>query len=168
MNGPKTEDSDLKKRIEQTAIVDKNLKKLKNIILNFTKSFESKFFLKSELMHFNRDISEIIFTLYDQSDEYKDFADIITRVHVEGNKLFNQISSDINTLNKKTEDWDSYFNPIKHLLIEREKHRKVYDHYETKLEKLVQTKEEKTEKGTLTDTSNFCKKMKRVNFCLKN
>lgn len=64
-------------------------------------------------MHFNREISECLFALYDQSEEYKEFADTLTRVHVEGNKLFNQISSDINNLNKKTENWDAYFSPIK-------------------------------------------------------
>ena len=64
-------------------------------------------------MDFNRELSECILILYGDNKEYIDFADILTNVHVDNNKLFNQISPEIFELNKSTENWTSYFSSIK-------------------------------------------------------
>jgi hypothetical protein len=42
-------------------------------------------------MTYNRDISECIYVLYNGSEEYKSFSNILTQVHVDNNKLFSQI-----------------------------------------------------------------------------
>lgn len=42
-------------------------------------------------MKYNREISEAVFVLYDNSEEYKDFAYVLNKVHVDNNKLFKQI-----------------------------------------------------------------------------
>ena len=39
-------------------------------------------------MSFNREISECIFIIFNNNKEYKEFADILTAVHVDNNKLF--------------------------------------------------------------------------------
>jgi hypothetical protein len=42
-------------------------------------------------MRYNREISESIFILYDNNLEYKEFAYVLNKVHVENNKLFRDI-----------------------------------------------------------------------------
>ncbi len=42
-------------------------------------------------MSYNREISECIFTLFDNNQEFKELAEILTQVHVDNNKLFSNI-----------------------------------------------------------------------------
>ena len=42
-------------------------------------------------MRYNREISEAVFILYDNCEEYKDFAYVINKVHLDNNKFFLQI-----------------------------------------------------------------------------
>lgn len=42
-------------------------------------------------MNYNREISESIFVLYDDNEEYKEFAQVLNKVHVDNNKLFKEI-----------------------------------------------------------------------------
>lgn len=68
-------------------------------------------------MDFNRELSECVIILYGGNKEFEDFADIITKIHVDNNKLFNQISPEIFELNKNAENWENFFSPIKVSLI---------------------------------------------------
>lgn len=45
---------------------------------------------------------------------------------------------------------------------QREESRKIYDHYEKKLEKLNDEKEKKIKKGAFQENSTFAKKLERV------
>lgn len=45
------------------------------------------------IMKYNREISEAVFVLYDNNEEYKDFAYVLNKVHIDNNKLFQQIVS---------------------------------------------------------------------------
>ena len=42
-------------------------------------------------MSYNREISECILILFDNNQEFKELAEILTQVHVDNNKLFFQI-----------------------------------------------------------------------------
>ena len=42
-------------------------------------------------MSYNREISECIFVLFNNNDEFKEFADILTAVHVDNNIFFTNI-----------------------------------------------------------------------------
>ncbi len=42
-------------------------------------------------MCYNREISESIFLLFNNNKQYKEFANILTSVHVDNNKLFQSI-----------------------------------------------------------------------------
>ena len=46
--------------------------------------------------------------------------------------------------------------------VQREESRKIYDHYEKKLEKLNEEKDKKIKKGSFQETSNFAKQLERV------
>ena len=47
-------------------------------------------------MSYNREISESIFKLFNSNKEYQLFADILTAVHVDNNKLFQSIVTTTN------------------------------------------------------------------------
>ena len=65
-------------------VMDKALKKLQTVMTNFSSYFE-------KLMEYNREMIESIFVLYDDNEEYKEFAHILTQVFVDNNKLFRQM-----------------------------------------------------------------------------
>jgi len=44
----------------------------------------------------------------------------------------------------------------------RDESRKIYDHYEKKLEKLNEEKERKVKKGAFQENSSFAKQLERV------
>lgn len=46
--------------------------------------------------------------------------------------------------------------------LQREETRKIYDHYEKKLEKLNEEKEKKIKRGAFQENSTFAKKLERV------
>jgi hypothetical protein len=73
--------------------MDKALKNMKNIIMNFTQRFEGilRQLIKIDMMNYNRQISESVFVLYDGNEEYREFAQVLNQVHVDNNKLFKQI-----------------------------------------------------------------------------
>ena len=71
---------------------EKGLGNLKQIVSNFTKYFESNFLiLIQEILSYNREITECIFLLFNNNEEFKGFADTLTSVHVDNNKLFQNI-----------------------------------------------------------------------------
>jgi hypothetical protein len=78
-------------KIEEMNQVQKAMSNVKKIVSNFTSYFESKIYFKIEIMCYNREISESIFLLFNNNKEYKEFANILTSVHVDNNKLFQSI-----------------------------------------------------------------------------
>ena len=78
-------------KIDEMVQVQKSMTSLKNIVTNFTSYFESNSFYNQEIMSYNREISESIFLLFNNNNEYKEFSDILTTVHVDNNKLFQSI-----------------------------------------------------------------------------
>ena len=42
-------------------------------------------------MSYNRELSECVFLIFNRNNEYKDFADVLTAVHVDNNTLFQDI-----------------------------------------------------------------------------
>ncbi len=156
-------------KIEEMNQVQKAMSNVKKIVSNFTSYFESKIYFKIEIMCYNREISESIFLLFNNNKEYKEFANILTSVHVDNNKLFQSIVirnllqiDEISFLTKETQDWDNYYSSVKVkrsiiqiLVQEREESRKVYDHYEKKLEKLEDKKDQKIREGSYIEGSDF-------------
>lgn len=41
-------------------------------------------------MTYNSELSECIFILYNNSEEFKEFSEILTKVHLDNNKIFSQ------------------------------------------------------------------------------
>ena len=53
---------------------------------------------KLEILSYNREITESIYILYDNNQEYKEYAEILTQVHVDNNKLFSQLVKYLNRI----------------------------------------------------------------------
>ncbi len=113
-----------------------------------------------EVISYNREISETLYILYDNNEEYKHFFNILSQVHLDNNKTFKDISTDISYLIEDSQLWNQYFNNVDKLYQNKESARKTYDHYEHKLEDLINQKEQKEKKNSVNES--FLKKLERV------
>ena len=57
---------------------------LKNILMNFSQSFE-------KLFSFNRDLTESILIIYDKNDDFKEFQEILSNIHIENNSSLREM-----------------------------------------------------------------------------
>lgn len=118
LSGPRTNDKELEKKMEEMKQNEKGLLSLKNIVFNFTKYFESIPYYYLEILSYNREISECIFLLFDKNEEFKEFASSLTSVHMDNNRQFQTIVlinffiqvNEVNELNKTTHNWENYFS----------------------------------------------------------
>ena len=88
------------------------------------------------ILEYNRDINQCIFLLYNNTIEYKEFQDSLTSVHIDNNKIFQTITSELSEIIKTTQTWQHYFDQVNAVLIQKENSKKVFEHYEDKLIKL--------------------------------
>lgn len=105
------------------------MKKLKYISDNFIKNFE-------KVMEYNRELSECIFLLYNKNTQYKEFSELLTRIHIESNKIFTSVGEEVYNISKITQNWPTYFEKIQTLIDQRDEARRNYDHYESKVCKM--------------------------------
>jgi hypothetical protein len=106
--------------------------KLNLICQTFTQNFKCNF-INLVLAQYNRDISEVIFLLYNNTPEYKEFQYTLTDIHIKINNLFLTITKDISEIMKSTKSWVNYFKNIKDIIEKRDEAKKVYEHYEQKV-----------------------------------
>jgi uncharacterized coiled-coil DUF342 family protein len=59
-------------------------------------------------------------------------------------------------------DWNKYYEDINNLYKQRENLRKIYDHYDEKLEKFIKIRDEKAFKK-IPETTHDIEKFERVN-----
>ena len=64
-------------------------------------------------------------------------------------------------MSKLTLNWENFYDEIDDLMLESEDARKVYDHYENKLEKLEDKKSVLIKSGKFVENSGFSRKVKR-------
>ena len=64
-------------------------------------------------------------------------------------------------MNEKSLNWDNFFEEINELVLVKDESRKVYDHYEKKLEKLVEKKTSLTSDALFNPNTKFYKQILR-------
>ena len=67
----------------------------------------------------------------------------------------------ITNLQKHTIEWDKLFEEAKINIIQRETLRRIYDHYDEKFEKLVKTRNDKSQKN-IPESKNETERFDRV------
>jgi hypothetical protein len=109
-------------------------------------------------MQYNRDISEVIFLLYNNTSEYKEFQTTLTDIHIKTNNLFQTITKDISEVLRNTNLLENYFKNLKEIIEEREQSKKIYEHYENKV---INLEKQYSRAGRL-DENHAKRKLERV------
>ncbi len=109
---------------------------------------------------YNRDISEVIFLLYNNTPEYKEIQQTLTDIHLKTNYLFQTINKDISEISKNTKQWENYFKNLNEIVEEINEAKKVYQHYEDKLMHM----EDRYSKDDRLNENRIKRKLERVIF----
>ena len=130
-----TEDKDFEKLLNQIDKTEKGFTAFRSVIQNFNIYMEkfSKFF---------SDINDALNLIYLNTPYYPFIEEILVKqqlitIHIE------DMSKLLTKLYSRSSEWDKIFEDGKKLLVERETKRKEYDHYETKLMKIKDSKDKK-------------------------
>lgn len=134
--GPRSKDAEFEKKIQEMKIIERAILQLKSGFQNYVDASVA-------IKNFSREIYGCIRSIYDKDSPYNEIADDIQHSHIEIEKLYKSFVQDVNAINAKTSGWNQMFASSKTLLQQREDKRKLFEHYDEKLEKLYKAKNER-------------------------
>lgn len=137
-NGPRTKDVEFDLLTKEILVIENGVMALKQILENFldySLNFKKLFY----------DISLSIPKIYNNTSPFYSLGKGISDSHIQMEKLFDSYSTNVIRLIKKTTEWSALFTQAKSQIEKREENRKIYDHYDEKLEKIFKNK--KKDKG---------------------
>ena len=136
--GPRTIDIEFNGKYEEIKIM---VSQIKNISLTI-KSFPEKLNGFKQLC---TEICQHLLKPYPNDCIYFSQINSITTAHQDMIKCYDECSAILGKLSGSTEEWHKTFNDVKINLKKREEARKIHDHYDEKLEKLIEEKHKKME-----------------------
>ena len=128
--GPRTVDIEFNGKYEEIKIM---VSQIKNISLTI-KSFPEKLNGFKQLC---TEICQHLIKPYSNDSIYFSQINSITSAHKDMIKCYDECSAILGKLSGSTEEWHKTFNDVKLNLKKREEARKIHDHYDEKLEKLI-------------------------------
>ena len=156
-SGPRTKDIEFDQKMEEMKIVEKSILNLKSLIQNYVS-------LTSGTKSFAHDFSDSVRIIYDRNSSFGSIGSDIGDCHTSIEKAYDDLISNVNDLNLLTTDWTKLFTDAKvkkivsylQIAIEkRDESRKVYDHYDEKMEKLYRSRQEKIRKNSIESPKEY-------------
>ena len=139
-NGPRTKDEEFQKLVEKMHLIESGVITLRTILQNFVNYTAS-------MGNLFKEISESIGKIYDPTSPFYELGKGIKESHELMLKEYTSFYKTTSKLYSKTSEWTTLFTQAKEEIKKREEKRKVYDHYEQKLDHLYE-KESKGKKGS--------------------
>ena len=136
--GPRTIDIEFNGKYEEIKIM---VSQIKNISLTI-KSFPEKLNGFKQLC---TEICQHLIKPYSNDSIYFSQITSITSAHKDMIKCYDECSAILGKLSGSTEEWHKTFSDVKLNLKKREEARKIHDHYDEKMEKLIEEKHKKME-----------------------
>ena len=136
--GPRTVDIEFNGKYEEIKIM---VSQIKNISLTI-KSFPEKLNGFKQLC---TEICQHLIKPYSNDSIYFSQITSITSAHKDMIKCYDECSAILGKLSGSTEEWHKTFSDVKLNLKKREEARKIHDHYDEKMEKLIEEKHKKME-----------------------
>ena len=143
--GPRTVDIEFNSKYEEIKLI---VLQIKNISLTI-KSFPQKLMGFKELCN---DVCQHFIKPYPSDSIFYPQINAIISAHKEMIDCYQECSNILGNLSTATSEWQKIFSEVKQNLKKREEARKVHDHYDEKMENLIndkykkmQNKEEETE-----------------------
>lgn len=134
--GPRTKDQEFDKKVEQLKFAEKSVQQIKSIYTNFYKN-------TSGFKVLCRDIYQNLSFIYDESSPFWPMIKEIIYSYTEAEKLYNNLMVKVGEIEKIGEDWDKKHKEVSVFLQKREESRRIYDHYDEKMQKLYKKYEDK-------------------------
>jgi len=152
--GPKTVDEEFDLKLEECKMVERN-------IHNIQRLFREHSLKVSGMREWLVDFYSSIGAIYDNNSPLYPVVNEILLVHQELERLLFRLSENINTINLASNEWDKYFAEVRGHQKLRIEHRFVYDHYDRKMERLVQRRNKMISKGKEAESPRFVKLFER-------
>lgn len=125
---------------------DKLVQKMRTIetgMLNFRKYMQCIGKSLEAMSTLYTEFSTVFPQFYETSSSFGDICKDLSSAHQDISRILLGFNTCLNKLLSRTSEWNSLFTQIKNELKEREEKKKNYDHYEDKLDKLMEAFEKK-------------------------
>lgn len=138
--GPRTKDDHFTLKMEEVKRLQKGISFVKCTLENVKENSEGIKKIYSE-------ISESLFYLFDKKSKFFKILNNILDTNDDLIKIHEKFNTSVSQLISRTSEWDQIFSRIKNSFNDRENKRKIFDHYDEKMEKLIKNKAEKIQKN---------------------
>jgi hypothetical protein len=159
-SGPRTKDTEFETAVKDLWMTEKGLNSIRGVfqnISNFTANFKNSCI----------ELSNSTKVIYEKDSPYASVANSILTINEEMVKYADEFNARLVKLYSETNRWNNVFNELKSRMCKREEARKIYDHYEEKMDKISKQRSEKLRKGA-QETPKELDFYKRVFFIYKN
>lgn len=130
------QEEDFEKLVQKMRTIETGMSNFRKYMQSIGKSLEAISSLYTQF-------SSVFPQFYESSSAYGDICKDLTEAHQDINKILLGFNACLNKLLSRTSEWNSLFTQIKKELNEREEKKKNYDHYESKIEKIMEAYEKK-------------------------
>lgn len=154
--GPRTVDTEYNNKVAELKGIVNQMK----LISNTVKSFPQKLL---GFKDFCSDICQNTLRCYPSEIIYHETITEIAEAHKKMIEKYQSCSQVLGGLSIASTEWNKIFTEVKDCIKKREEARKIHDHYDKKMEGLVQERNEKLDKNQ-NETNEEIKKFDRVSF----
>lgn len=140
-SGPRTKDTEYIKKVEECEKIEKAIFELKETL----KKYNS---LTKGIKQVNSELKNSIKVIYGDSHFHPVF-EVINDLRDSMNTYYDDLVSSLNNSIAKSSEWLTGFTSVKSCIEQREKLRKVFDHYDEKLESIVAKRQERSRRGEI-------------------
>lgn len=145
--GPRTKDVEFDKKVEEFKNIEKAIVDLREILKNYSNHTKG-------IKHVNNEIKNCIKVIYGNT-HFSTVYDIIAEINDSINSHFDDLITNLNNILAKSTEWLAGYSNLKTTIEQREKLRKVFDHYDEKLENIVSKRQERIRKNEIETTKDL-------------
>ena len=133
LNGPRTNNTEFNRKKDEIKRIENGLSSLKHLLSNFASQ-------TNQIKNLFQNISSIISNIYIDCPEYESITNEIINAHQEMITFYGAYVDKMAGLNAQAGNIKEMFKEANKALEQREEKRKVFDHYDEKLEKIKKKK----------------------------
>ena len=149
-NGPRTVDTEFEEKQKELKASIESMGIINQTVKNFSNQTQG-------LRNFCQNVYNNLTKSYSRNSVYYPFIADLAETHKKVENAYNICSETLKNIQIKNVEWDKIFNDVQNGLQKREEARKIYDHYDEKMEKLVKERNEKLAKKIQEDEKDIAK-----------
>jgi hypothetical protein len=148
LSGPRTKDPEFEAIIKDMWMTEKGLNTIRNVfqnISNFTASLKNS----------SIELTNSLKLIYEKDSPYMPFAALTFQINEEMVRYADEFNNRLMKIYAETNRWNFLFNELKGKICKREESRKIYDHYEEKMDKMVKQRSEKIRRNIMETPKDY-------------